>query len=112
MKTVAPSNFAYLEDVLGMRPHKNPTYFCSCLKKMGEYEKRGDAWWIENSGDTVELAKRQLEEPYLLIQMTDFISGLSKVLGRHVQEKEISRKNKELISEFNKKYADYKAQNN
>ncbi len=78
---------------------------------MEEYSKNGDAWWIEHSGDTAELAARQLEEPFLLIQMNDFVNGLQKVLGRPVNSKEISSKNKELIAEFKNKYPAYKALN-
>ncbi len=109
MKTVAPSNFAYLEDFLGMRPSRNPVYFCTCLDKMAEYQKKGDSWWIENIDNPVELANRQLKEPYLLIKMTDFVFGLEKVLGRSLEPKEISLANKDLISEFNTKYEEYKA---
>ena len=105
--TVTPSNFAYLEEILDFRPSSNPSRFDQCLDVMKKYSEKGDRWWIENHGDCVSLAARQLDEPVLLIPMEVFIKGITIVLGRIPNKSEISSHNEAFIAEFKEKYQEY-----
>lgn len=95
-------NFAYVEDVLGVSPSREPKRFYSCRDAM---EKYSTPWWHELRHDPVELAAMQIKEPVLLISMHTFKNGVEKVLGRSLKTDELSFSNRALITEFNEKYA-------
>lgn len=100
------THFSYLEDTLRVRPSHDPSYFEKCINVMKEYEQKGDVWWLKNK-DPAELSRRQIDEKILLIPLQIFKSGLSLVLGREVEEKEISFKNNAFIAEFKEKFKSY-----
>ena len=100
------THFGYLEDVLGIRAANDPIYFENCINVMNQYEKLGDEWWLNSN--PIELAKHQVDESFLLIPFGILKEALIKVLGRNVDDEEISIKNKVLITEFKNKVKTYK----
>ena len=106
MVQLAVTHFGYLEDVLGVRAAKNPSYFDSCIDVMKGYEARNDLWWLYGK-DSCELANRQIDERILLIPFDVFKDGLTKVLKRSVSDSEISFTNKALVAEFKEKFKEY-----
>ncbi|MBR6253384.1 MAG: hypothetical protein IKR04_06085 [Clostridia bacterium] len=102
----AMTHFGYLEEVLGIRAANNPDYFEKCINVMRSYEKSGDEWWL--SANPIELAKHQVDESILLIPFEILKDALIKVLGRNVEDDEISIKNEVLITEFKNKVETYK----
>ena len=99
-------NFAYVEDVLGVSPSREPKRFESCQDAM---EKYSTPWWHELRHDVVELAAMQIKEPVLLISMHTFKKGVENVIGRNLKTDELSFTNDALRTEFYEKYAALKA---
>ena len=107
---MAQSNFAYLEEVLNFRPSSNPDKFESVLAVMERYSKKGDNWWIKYRNEPEKLVARQLLEPVLLIPTATLIKGLQRVLGRMPKKEELTPMNKDLLSEFARKYKSYRCE--
>ena len=101
----AMTHFGYLEEILGIRAANDPVYFEKCINVMNQYEKSGNEWWL--SANPIELAKHQVDESILLIPFDVLKDALIKVLGRNVDNNEISYTNEVLIAEFKKKVETY-----
>lgn len=100
-------HFAYVEDILDISPSREPKRFYACHDAMEKYDT---PWWHELRNDPTELAAKQIKEPVLLVNMYTFTKGVEKVLGRALKSDELSFNNKELIAEFEEKYAAIKAE--
>ena len=100
-------NFAYVEDVLGVSPSREPELFDSCQEAM---EKYSSPWWHELRHDHVELAAMQIKEAVLRTSMHTFKKGIEMVIARHLKTDELSFTNDALRAEFFEKYAALKAE--
>ena len=107
---MALSSFEYLEEVLNFRPSSNPDKFESVLAVMERYSEKGDTWWLKYRNEPEKLVARQLLEPVLLIPISTLIKGLTIVLGRTPKREELTPMNKDLLSEFSKKYKSYQSE--
>ncbi len=101
------THFGYLEEVLGIRAAADPDYFERCINVMNEYQKNNDVWWL--SSNPIELSKHQVDELILLIPYDVLKDAFTKVLGRRVEDGEVSFSNKALIAEFKEKVKTYSA---
>ena len=99
------THFGYLEEVLGIRAAADPGYFEKCLNVMEEYQKNDNEWWL--SSNPIELTKHQVDESILLVPFDVLKYALSKVLGRSIEDGEVSFSNKALIAEFKEKVKNY-----
>ena len=92
-------DMTYIFDYLDVKMHA-PRYE-EVVKAMERYDT---PWWREHRGDPIALTNCQIDEEILLIRKSDFIKGVSMVMGRSIIEDELHSWNKELIAEFHEKY--------